>query len=220
MQKRWSSGPAAPGGPAETTEETASSQRRRIVEAMIAACAEKTCAATTIADIVARASVSRTTFYRCFDDKRSCFDAALEACIEEVGEVARAAVADPDPPARAVRAASAAVLERFAARPAVAQVLVVEAVAVDPAVLRRYRALMAPPLQRLLGPPRPGAISPGLALGRAQLLILNQLAGEGAARLPDLEPEIVYLALAPFLGHRAAVEQARPVTRGEQTAQR
>jgi hypothetical protein len=41
--------------------------------------------------------------------------------------------------------------------------------------------------------------------------VLNQLTGEGAGRLSVLEPEIVYLALAPFLGHKEAIEQARPV---------
>jgi hypothetical protein len=42
-------------------------------------------------------------------------------------------------------------------------------------------------------------------------LVLNQLASGGARRLPDLEPEIVYLALTPFLGHREAIAQARPL---------
>ncbi len=185
---------------------------------MIACCAEKTYSATTIADVVARASVSRTTFYRSFADKRACFEAALDACLEEVDGVARASVEPGEPPRHAVRRASAAVLERLAARPAVAQLLAAEAVSVDPAVLGRYRALLMPSLERLLGPSPEGAVNPGLALGRAQLLILNQLTGDGARRLADLEPEIVYLALAPFLGHREALKQARPVGGTEREA--
>jgi AcrR family transcriptional regulator len=210
MQKQSSSESATLDRPAATSDPTGRSQRRRIVDAMVACCAEKTYTATTIADIVARASVSRTTFYKFFADKRACFDAALDACIEQVGEVANATLSSSQSPAQAVRKACVAVLDLLAAKPEVAQVLVTEAVSVDPTVLARYRALLMPPLERLLGPRR-GAINPGLALGRAQLLVINQLAGDGARRLSDLEPEIVYLALAPFLGHRQAVLQARPV---------
>jgi AcrR family transcriptional regulator len=210
MQKQSSSEPETLDLPAARPDPSGESQRRRIVDAMVACAAEKTYTATTIADIVARAGVSRSTFYRFFADKRACFDAALDACIGEVSEVAGGAIAGSSSPAQAVCRACGAVLDRLTAKPAVAQVLVTEAVSVDPTVLARYRSLLMPPLEALLGPGR-GAISPGLALGRAQLLVLNQLAGDGAARLADLEPEIVYLALAPFLGHRVAVEQARPV---------
>lgn len=210
MQKQSSSEPATLDRPAATSGPTGGSQRRRLVEAMVACAAEKTYTATTIADIVSRAAVSRSTFYKFFTDKRACFDAALDACVEEVGEVASAALGGSTSPPLALRRASAAVLDRLAERPGVAQVLVTEAVSVDPAVLTRYRALLVPRLETLLGPRR-GTISPGLAIGRAQLLVLNQLAGDGARRLSDLEPEIVYLALAPFLGHREALEQARPV---------
>ena len=48
------------------------SQRQRILDAMIDSCAEKTYAATTITDIVARAHISRTTFYKHYEDKRAC----------------------------------------------------------------------------------------------------------------------------------------------------
>lgn len=210
MQKQSSSEPGILDRPAAPSDPIGRSQRRRIVDAMVVCSAETTYTTTTIADIVARASVSRSTFYKFFADKRACFDAALDACIEEVGEVAAAAVLSSDPPPRAVRKATGAVLERLAEKPAVAQVLVTEAVSVDPTVLARYRALLMPPLEALLGSRR-GTLSPGLALGRAQLLVLNQLAGDGARRLSDLEPEIVYLALTPFLGHQAAIEHARPV---------
>ena len=67
---------------------------------MVASCAEKTYAATTIGDVVAGARISRTTFYREFDDKRACFDAALESCIEDVWAAAAAARAADEPPPR------------------------------------------------------------------------------------------------------------------------
>src|SRR5206468_2017986 len=74
-------------------------QRQRIIDAMIDSSAEKTYAATTITDLVARARISRTTFYKQFDDKRACFDAAIGHCIEQLQEVAASAHSEEDPPA-------------------------------------------------------------------------------------------------------------------------
>ncbi|MGV1049583.1 MAG: TetR/AcrR family transcriptional regulator [Solirubrobacterales bacterium] len=178
---------------------------------MVASCAEKTYAATTISDVVSGASISRTTFYKRFEDKRACFDVALDRCLEEVEAVAVASISDADSPAEAVRKSSAAVLELLAARPALASLLAVEAVAVDPAVTGRYRSLVIPVLEALWddGEERRAQMSPDLAFGRAQLLIVNQVASGRVERLPELQPELVYLALVPFAGHDEAVRQAR-----------
>jgi len=177
---------------------------------MVDSCAEKTCAATTIGDVVAAAHISRTTFYREFDDKRACFDAALEHCIEEVGAAAAAACSAGEPPAQTVREATAAVLELLAARPQLAHLLVGEAVAVEPAVVERYRDLVIPALARLWGESGNGAtrLDPRLAFGRAQLLVFDRVTAGDAERLTELLPEIVYLAVAPFAGHDAALEEA------------
>lgn len=48
-------------------------QRRRLLRAIGAVVAEKGFAATTIADVVAHAHVSKRTFYEHFDDKLDCF---------------------------------------------------------------------------------------------------------------------------------------------------
>ena len=50
---------------------------------------------------------------------------------------------------------------------------------------------------------------PGLASGRAQLLVFNVVAAGQPQRLPQLHPEVVYLALAPFTGHEEAAQQSR-----------
>jgi AcrR family transcriptional regulator len=186
-------------------------QRRRIIDAMVASCAAKTYAATTISDVVSAASISRTTFYKRFDDKRECFDAALDHCIEEVHGVIAASVSDADSTSEVVRKSSAAMLEFLAARPELANLLAAEAVAVDPTVTARYRELVIPTLEGLWGEgfTRNHRISPGLAFGRAQLLIFSQVVGGRAQRLPELQPEIVYLASAPFTGHDEAARQAR-----------
>jgi AcrR family transcriptional regulator len=187
-------------------------QRQRILDAMIECSAEKTYAATTITDIVARARISRTTFYKHFADKRACFDAAIEQCIEELQQAAAAAHSPTDPPAEAVRKGATAVVGALAARPGLAQLLTGDAIAVDPMVIERYRKATIPALEALWeqegSAPEPHT-DPRLAFGQAQVLILNQIAIGKADRLPELLPEIVYLAVGPYGGHEKALEQSR-----------
>jgi AcrR family transcriptional regulator len=190
----------------------AGDQRRRIIDAIIDSCAEKTYAATTITDIVARARISRTTFYKQFDDKRACFDAAIGQCIEQLREVAASAHAGEDEPANAVRQATTAVIDALAERPGLAQLLTGDAIAVDPRVIECYRKATIPALEALWsqGDGSTEARSdPRLAFGKAQVLILNQIAIGKADRLPELLPELVYLAVSPFGGHEVALHQAR-----------
>jgi AcrR family transcriptional regulator len=190
----------------------ARSQRRRIIDAIIDSCAEKTYAATTITDIVGRARISRTTFYKHFDDKRACFDAAIVHCIEQLREVAAEAHSPEDAPADAVRKATTAVIEALAERPGLAQLLTGDAIAVDPRVIERYRKAMIPAIEGLWarsdGSAAPHS-DPRLAFGQAQVLILNQIANGKGDRLPELLPEIVYLAVNPFGGHEAALRQSQ-----------
>lgn len=187
-------------------------QRQRILDAMIESCAEKTFTATTITDVVARARISRTTFYKHFEDKRACFDAALLYCVEALREIAGGAHGADDDPADATRKAATEVVKALAQRPGLAQLLSGDAIAVEPAVVERYRKATIPALEALWA--RDGAqvevhTDPRLAFGQAQVLILNQIAIGEAERLPDLLPELVYLAVCPFGGHEAALEQSR-----------
>jgi len=187
-------------------------QRQRIIDAIIESCAEKTYAATTITDIVARAHISRTTFYKHFEDKRSCFDAALDRCLVELQSTAAASHDAADLPADAARKAATAVLETLAARPGLAQLLTGDAIALQPKVVERYRRATVPALESLwrTGGKHPRAhTNPRLAFGQAQVLILNRIASGEADRLPELRGEIVYLTVSPYGGHEEALEQAR-----------
>jgi AcrR family transcriptional regulator len=191
---------------------TPPSQRRRILDAMIACCAEKTYAGTTIADLVRRGSVSRTTFYKLFTDKRECFDAAVTLCIERLAATLAAGAEGCDSPAEATRKGTAAGLALLAAEPELTLVLSGDVLGVDPTLVDRYSQMLVPALERLWAqagePPRKRS-SPGLAFGRAQLLVFHEVAAGRPERLPGLVPNIVYLAVAPFAGHEEALRQAR-----------
>jgi AcrR family transcriptional regulator len=221
MQKHRSSESAAsvlrPTTPLDIGQQT---QRQRILDAMIESCAEKTFAATTVTDIVARARISRTTFYKQFEDKRACFDAAVDYSIEELGRIGSNAIGPEDSPADASRKAITAVVEGLAARPGLAQLLTGDAFAVDPMVIGRYRKATIPPLKALWENRNGGSkehTDPRLAFGQSQVLILNQIASGKPKRLTDLLPELVYLAISPFAGHEEALKQARLAREHETT---
>jgi len=213
MQKHRSS--ESPGNvlrPTTPPDIVQRTQRQRIIDALVESCEEKTYAATTITDIVGRAHISRTTFYKHFEDKRACFDAALADCIERLQEAAAAAHTPGEEPGDAVRKATRAVLEAMAARPGLAQLLTGDAIAVDPLVIERYRRATIPAIEALWsagGEPARAHTDPRLAFGQAQVLILNQIAIGQANRLPELLPEIVYLAVNPYGGHEEALAQSR-----------
>jgi AcrR family transcriptional regulator len=188
------------------------SQRRRIIDAMVESCAQKTYATTTITDIVSRAHISRTTFYKHFDDKRACFDAALDECVAEMQRVAAAAHSSADPPDDAARKAVTAIVEALAEKPGLAQLLTGDAIAVNPQVIDRYRRATIPALEALWSRNEDGATAhtdPRLAFGQAQVLILNQIATGKPDRLLELLPEIVYLTVSPYGGHEEALRQSR-----------
>jgi AcrR family transcriptional regulator len=179
---------------------------------MVACCAGKTYAGTTIADVVSRASVSRTTFYKLFNGKRDCFDAAVTQCIDRIAATLAAATSGYDSPAEATRRGAIAALELFAAEPELPLVLGGDVVGVDPQLVDRYSAFTVPALEAMwarAGAPPGKHLSPGLAFGRAQLLIFHEVAAGRPERLPALVPDVVYLAIAPFAGHDEALRQAR-----------
>jgi AcrR family transcriptional regulator len=67
-----------------TREAVKESQRGRLLFAIAQVVAERGYAAATVADIVDRASVSRSTFYEQFPDKEACFIAAFDYGVDFV----------------------------------------------------------------------------------------------------------------------------------------
>jgi hypothetical protein len=89
-----------------------------------------------------------------------------------------------------------------------------DALAVDPMAIERYRRATIPALEGLWGKGEGEAenhTDPRLAFGQIQVLVLNQIATGRADRLPELLPEIVYLAVSPYGGHEEAIRQSRLV---------
>jgi AcrR family transcriptional regulator len=74
---------ALPRGPqALPRAQVAAHQRERLIEAMVQAVSERGVVATTISDLVARAGISRRTFYEHFENKEDCLLATYDAVVE------------------------------------------------------------------------------------------------------------------------------------------
>jgi AcrR family transcriptional regulator len=106
-------------------KEAERNQRERLFAAMVATVAAKGYEATTVADLVDLSGVSRSAFYRHFEDKQSCFIAAVDALVEPT---LKRLGADESAPAGMERAqkAFADLIETIVAQPAAAKMCVVE----------------------------------------------------------------------------------------------
>jgi AcrR family transcriptional regulator len=119
-----------------STARAAEQVRTDLTQGLAAAVSEKGYAASTIADIVAHARVSKRTFYEHFADKEECLTALYADACDQLMVVLRAA-GDPGQPWRErVRVAVTAYLSTLESLPAVNRMLLVEMQAAGP---RAYR---------------------------------------------------------------------------------
>jgi AcrR family transcriptional regulator len=106
-------------------------QRERLFAAMVATVAEKGYEATTVADLVELSGVSRSAFYKHFEDKQACFLAAVEAMVEPT--LKRFGGDESDPPGvERARGAFEGLIELIVSQPAAAKMCLVEIYAAGP----------------------------------------------------------------------------------------
>jgi AcrR family transcriptional regulator len=143
-----------------TREAVVASQRGRLVDAMAQIVAEKGYPATTVADVVERAGVSRRTFYEQFADKEACFlaayDVGLTVVLSRIREAVEGLPARLPPPVSGghpsapaptgwrerARAGVEAFLILLAAEPAFARALQLEILTAGPAALERRAGML------------------------------------------------------------------------------
>jgi AcrR family transcriptional regulator len=184
------------------------------MEAMLSAVAERGYPATTIAHVVRRAGSSRATFYEYFPDKEACFLAAYDGLIAGLVSVASAPFDKPGTWPDRARAAVEALLENLAAYPDGARVALKEALGAGPAAHARFHdgiQRFSPFIDegRKLSPRGadiPSTISLTIVGGIAAVII-DEIAAGNTTRLPELLPDLLYLVLAPIIGHDAAWEE-------------
>lgn len=202
-------GHAAPGTDARVAPRD---QAERILLGVCDAVYDKGYAATTLADVAARASTSIRTFYAHYESKEEAFvDAVDLAQVQSYAAVLAASRRAPDWP-HAVRAGLAALCNYFAAEPPLAEAVIVEVHAAGEQALRRHEEAVAA-IGRLLepgyelAPDTPEIASE--AIGAAiDALLYDAIRAGGGPKARAVAPTATYLALASFTGPTAASEVA------------
>jgi AcrR family transcriptional regulator len=181
-----------PRGPHRLAREVVlASQRGRLLDAIAQVVAEKGYGATTVADVIERAGVSRKTFYEHFRDKEACFLAAYDAGVEVLLATMREA--------GDTRGRVQAYLETLAAEPAFARTFLIEVAAAGPRALQRRREVHDA-VAAFVADAAPDGAPPHAALaavGATQEVVARWVADGRTAELPQLTDELtrVYVAL-------------------------
>lgn len=211
------SGPARrlPRGRHRLAKETvARIQRERIAHAVTAATREHHPDEVSVANIVARAGLSREVFYEHFSDKEQAFLAAHQLVFEQLMAACSSAYFKPDLewPER-VWQAGRAFAALLAANPDFANFAFVCAYGIGEVGARRVDesvlgfALFLEDGYRMLGtePQLPHSASAAIALAVAGLAS-HRVRNGRTHELPGLVPAVAYTTLAPFIGARQAWE--------------
>jgi AcrR family transcriptional regulator len=190
------------------------SQRNRVLQAMAEISAERGYGATTVAEIVGRAGVSRATFYELFRDKDDCLLAAANAILGDLITAATTAYSADKPLFHVVRDAVLAILEMMASQPAFARLTFIEG-RTNPLTRDLYmsgvRVLISLLDQiRIDSPPEAAVPSSAAraAVGGAETLIRREIAAGRTEQLPQILPAVIYGTLVPFLGREQSLLQA------------
>lgn len=196
-------------------EVVVNSQRERMVEAMIEVIAEQGFAQTTVADIIATAGVSRATFYEQFDDKEDCFVAAYATVMERMlAFVAEGFASDgSDDWIERLRGGIRSLLRYLAQNPVAVRVGIVEGFGAGARAREQYQESVSAFFPFLDAgrevidhPERVPGETARVIVGGISALIFNEASTGNAKRLPDLLPEMIYLAVVPFMGHEDAMK--------------
>lgn len=213
----WLLSPLPSGRHGLSRDQVVRSQRARLLGAAIAVAGTEGYAAMSVSAVLARANVSRKTFYEQFADREHCFLAAYELVVARALAGVRAAYAIDAAWPQRLRAALAWALDALAAHEPEARIALVEVLAAGPRAMElRDRALLE--LTPLFAPgfdaaPAGAAIpaSMPLAIAGAHCELLASRVRHGrVAELPQLLPDLLFCALAPFLGPAAAAQELAP----------
>jgi AcrR family transcriptional regulator len=177
-------------------EEAERNQRERLFAALVATVDEKGYEATTVADLVELSGVSRSAFYRHFEDKQACFLAAVEALVDPTLQRLADEAGAAAEPQRAQRAFEL-LIELIVRQPAAAKMCIVEVYAAGPegaALVDRMMDSATELAQRLLeqAPERRG-LPPELVrsvVGGVQKVIHKRLYRGQVEELPELAPQL------------------------------
>jgi AcrR family transcriptional regulator len=175
--------------------------------------------ATTVAEVIARAEVSRKAFYEHYENKQDCFLAAYDAAVAQGFERVAGAAREAAGVQQEFGSGLGALFERAVESPSVQRVVLMEIAALGPAGIERREQLISTYeglLRESLGAsPRPGTIANPLlrAVVGSILKVLYSRVQAGAQRqLPRLVPDLIRWSFSyyPLPAAMDAIRELRP----------
>lgn len=189
-----------------TREEVGAAQRGRLLNGILEVVAERGYAAATVGAVLARAHISRQTFYEHFTDKQDCFLAAFDRSADRFMALIEQSLGTPDEPvlARMDRVIET-YLQALAANPITARVFMIEIYAAGyPAISRRlarseaFAATLASAITAAT--PWRAGLDPHFVArtvtGAVSALVTDRINAGDTAALPALRPQLVALVAA------------------------
>ena len=191
-------------------------QRKRLLVAALGALEELGYGQVTVAEITARARVSRRTFYELFANRDECLEAAFESVVELLADELAGLDLERLPWRERVHAGLWAILFFFERQPSLARVCVVSALGGNAQVLERRRRILAS-LAAVIDEGRfegargagctelmaEGLIGAAFAIVHARLLD-GERERAAPGRLTDVFGELMGIIVLPYLGPAAA----------------
>lgn len=191
----------------------ATTERERLLEALIRVTAERGYAATTPADVVAAAGLEEDAFERHFASKEDCFlaayDAVSDVVVAHVSSAYEESAGRPWP--QRVVAGLRALVELLAAEAEITRLAMIDVTSFGEDARIRYRAA----LERFVPLLEDGRDEPSVdgplpdgtaqfAIGGAAAMIFDELRAGRGPELPAILPELTFAVLMPYLGAAAA----------------
>jgi AcrR family transcriptional regulator len=192
--------------------------RRRILDALVSVVCERGYGSTAVGLVVARARISRRTFYEQFDDLDDCFLAVLDLGLTLPAELIGRAFAGEDDWRAGVLAALEALLQFFDNEPGLTQMWFSEALTIGAwALERRERNIAAVRTLVVASSAAAGSTEPDLVLAQGVMsavlgLLTTHVVTKRRGRLITMIGPLTRLVMAPFLPEAAVL---REVTRAE-----
>lgn len=180
----------------------AANQRERILAAVAQATAELGYAEMNVEAIIARAGVSRRTFYEHFKNKEDAFLAAYDAVIHQQARHIRRAYLTETTVRKRLRAGIRAYMEFMAGEPEFARMCIVEVLAAGPrAIARRNEAMrmFAEIIEDNIHELVPDCPRPALAaetiVGGIHEVVFNRILADRIDELPGLADDLLVTLL-------------------------
>jgi AcrR family transcriptional regulator len=187
----------------------AANQRERIVSAVAQAAAEFGYTEMSVETIIARAGVSRRTFYEHFRNKEDAFLAAYDAVVrQQARHIRRAYLTETTVPER-LRAGLLAYLQLLASEPELARMCIVEVLAAGPrAIARRDEAMrmfaeiIEDNIHELIPGCRRAALTAETIVGAIHEVVFSRILSGRLDELPGLADDLLAVIIMLDAGAR------------------